>query len=404
MRRGWAARSSATTGAASSWRRSWAQIDHPHVIRVHDFEQGGETLLLVMEYAAGGSLAERIAQARQGGGAIPTDDAVRIVREVAEGLAALHAIDIVHRDVKPSNILFDGQGHAKVSDLGLAQVPHGPSQRSLAGSLAVAHPGTPAYMSPEQQGTTGYLAPASDVYGLGVVLFEMLTNRLYDNQRPGTRVRALREGVPEWLDDLLARMLADAPRDRPWDGAELAEALDEGQPEAREAETAREAELKRRQAEAERQAEVKRQREEADAAARRAAEAAKQQPAWQKIGIEMISIPAGESLYGENKEKVTLPAYSLAKTSVTNAQYGAFVAATGRGRRVTGRAGIFLKGKENHPVVNVSLGDAEAFCAWAGLRLPGSRSGRRERGGRTGGSTRGVRGRRVAATVWRRGG
>ena len=170
-----------------------------------------------------------MAQARAVGGFIPIDEAVRITREAAEGLAALHALDVVHRDVKPTNLLFDEKGRVKVSDLGLAQISHGPSQRSLGGSLARPHPGTPAYKSPEQQATTDYLPPASDIYSLGVVLFEMLTGRAYKNLKPGTQLSKLHNDAPAWLDELLARMLADVPRARPWDGGELMSELEAGQ-------------------------------------------------------------------------------------------------------------------------------------------------------------------------------
>jgi serine/threonine protein kinase len=177
-----------------------------------------------MEYAAGGSLQTRLDQARQERRPLPIDECVRIALDIAQGLAAIHPLDIVHRDLKPSNILFDEQGRAKVADLGLAQVPGGPSLRSVI-SQGVPHPGTPGYMSPEQEKTYGHLTPASDVYALGLLLFEMLTGRMYRNVRPGTRVRTLREEVPEWLDDLVARMLAQNPEERPWDGAEVIELL-----------------------------------------------------------------------------------------------------------------------------------------------------------------------------------
>ena len=199
-----------------------AHIDSPHVVRVHDFEESEDMLALVMEYAAGGSLQTRLDQARQERRPLPIDECVRIALDIAQGLAAIHPLDIVHRDLKPSNILFDEQGRAKVADLGLAQVPGGPSLRSVM-SQGVPHPGTPGYMSPEQESSYGYLTPASDVYALGLLLFEMLTGRRYRNVRPGTRVRSLREEVPPWLDDLLARMLAQNPAERPWDGAEVAQ-------------------------------------------------------------------------------------------------------------------------------------------------------------------------------------
>ncbi|MBC8255115.1 MAG: protein kinase, partial [Ardenticatenia bacterium] len=201
-----------------------AQLDDPHLIRVHDFEEEEDTLHLVMEYAPGGSLATRIAE----WGPLPVDEVVQIGLDVAKGLATLHNNQprIVHRDLKPSNILFHANGRAKVSDLGLAQVPSRSSRRSWGGSLAVGHPGTPEYMSPEQERETGYLQPPSDVYALGCVLFEMLTGRLYKHVRPGTRVRELRTEVPDWLDDLVARCLRKEKEERPWDGEEVIEALD----------------------------------------------------------------------------------------------------------------------------------------------------------------------------------
>jgi len=198
-----------------------ARITHPNVIQVYDVEQQEGDLILVMEYAPGGSLEERLRKAQQTGKTIPIQEALRIAKEVAQGLAALHALDVVHRDLKPSNILFDAHGQAKVADLGLAQVPGGFSDRELLGSYAQAHPGTPAYKSPEQERSKDYLKPASDVYALGLVLFEMLTLRAYKGQPPGTRARALRQDVPKWLDELLAHMLSLDPTARPWNGEAL---------------------------------------------------------------------------------------------------------------------------------------------------------------------------------------
>jgi serine/threonine protein kinase len=202
-----------------------AQIDHPHVIRVYDLEEAEDLLALLMEYAAGGSLQIRLEELRRRGELLPVVECVRIAREVAEGLVAVHTLDAVHRDLKPSNILFDEQGRVKIADLGLAQVPGGSSLRSVL-SQAVPHPGTPAYMSPEQMTSSVHLTPASDVYALGCVLFEMLTGRMYRNVRPGTSVRSLRENVPGWLDELFVRMLAKNPEERPWNGEEVTEIIE----------------------------------------------------------------------------------------------------------------------------------------------------------------------------------
>ncbi len=227
-----------------------ARIDHPHVVRVYDFvEEEGEALYLIMEYMPGGSLYERLEAVREGKRPpLSVEEVVRLGIDVARGLAALHERQIVHRDLKPSNILFDAAGRAKVADLGLAQIPGGPSMRSQV-SAPEPHPGTPAYMSPEQMDTYGYLTPASDVFSLGAVLFEALTGKVYRGVKPGTRVRDVREDVPAWLDDLIMRMLAKDPEARPWDGGEVAELLGQG---ARgEAERERQAKIARLQAEAE---------------------------------------------------------------------------------------------------------------------------------------------------------
>jgi serine/threonine protein kinase len=204
------------------------QLDSPNLIRVYDFEQEGDAYLLVMEYAQGGSLEERIRQMRKTGQPFPVERVIKIGKEIALGLGALHAKDAVHRDLKPSNILFDKKGCAKVADLGLAQVPGGPSMRSQL-SQALRHPGTAGYMSPEQEQSSLLLRPASDIYVLGIILFEVLTGRNYNYLKPGTKARDLNPDTPYWLNDLLMRMLSDDPKDRPWDGTDTAELLRKGE-------------------------------------------------------------------------------------------------------------------------------------------------------------------------------
>ena len=197
---------------------------HPNLLQVHNFQHIDDLLILEMEYAPGGSLAGRIAHARKTKQPIPIDEVVQIGIDVASGLAELHELDIVHRDLKPNNILFDGQGRAKVADLGLAQIPGGPSMRTRL-SNPPPHPGTPGYMSPEQKNSRDYLPSASDSYALGLVLFETLTGKVYKGKPAGTRVRSLRPDVPGWLDDLITKILSDDPQNRPWDGNEVAALL-----------------------------------------------------------------------------------------------------------------------------------------------------------------------------------
>lgn len=177
-----------------------------------------------MEYAPGGSLLTRLEKLKAQGEQMPIAEALQITLDIANGLAVLHSRDIVHRDIKPSNILFDNKGHAKLADLGLAQIPGGPSMRSQL-SNPTPHPGTPGYMSPEQEHERGLLKPPSDIYALGLVIFEMLTGRNYALLRSGTQASSLQPNILPAIDALLMRMLATDINTRPWDGKECAELL-----------------------------------------------------------------------------------------------------------------------------------------------------------------------------------
>jgi len=341
-----------------------AMFDHPNLVRVYDFERDAETLILVMEYCPGGSLADRLREHKIKRENLALEPVLQIGLEISRGLEALHQMDLVHRDLKPSNILFDSQGRAKVSDLGLAQIGD-LSIRPLLGSLSPKHPGTPGYMSPEQENQTNYLRPASDVYALGVVLFEALTGRMVQNLKPGTRLQSLHPDAPGWLDELLANMLHKDPEQRPWDGAEVVKLLEQGLKE----------QAQRQQAGIERSA-AQLQKELAE---RQEREAQEKQLDEMTItlapGVEMVfrRVPAGEFWMGSDdndKEaekhekplhKVHLDEYWIGKYPVTNTQYQAYVNAN----KTAGWE--FEPGKERHPAVYVSWEDAAGFCKWASL-------------------------------------
>ncbi len=210
-----------------------AGLKSPYIVTVYDYEEQNDLLVLRMDYLPGGSLADRLQKLKLEGGQVPRQmpviDAVRVALDVAQGLAVLHGAEVVHRDVKPSNILFTADGRALVADLGLAQAPGGSSDRLvLSGDDRPWQPGTRDYMSPEQVHSKDRLTSASDIYTLGAVLFEMLTGRLYWNVKPGTTVQALRPDTPKWLSALLDRMLAEDYKLRPWNGSEVAAALRKG--------------------------------------------------------------------------------------------------------------------------------------------------------------------------------
>lgn len=204
------------------------RLSHPNLIKIYELVEDNQGLYLIMEYASGGNLADLLSKCQRNNEMLPVDIVVEIMRQLSLGLAVLHNkhAPVVHRDLKPSNILFDADGNPKIADYGLAQVPHGLSQRSRLGSIAEPHPGTPMYMSPEQENSLAVLRPVSDVYALGLIFFELLTGVNYKMQRPGTLVTSFRKEVPDHLSNLLSSMLAEDPNQRPWDGTEVLAALE----------------------------------------------------------------------------------------------------------------------------------------------------------------------------------
>lgn len=179
------------------------------------------------EFAPRGSLYDVFLQNRASGKLLAAPKIVRVGLEIAEGLAGLHTRDIVHRDVKPSNILFDTANHLKISDLYLAQVSTGNGLHAQA-SASLPFSGPFGYMSPEQERAHGKITPAADIYSLGMILFELLTGYNSGKLPPGTTAASIRKDTPAWLDELIARMLNKDPTHRPHDGATAAALLRAG--------------------------------------------------------------------------------------------------------------------------------------------------------------------------------
>lgn len=205
-----------------------ARLQSSHLIQVFDFEVAEERLHLVMEYAPKGSLEDKLKITKKAQEFLSEEVTLKIASEIALGLKDLHHQHIIHRDLKPSNILFTQQGVAKMADLGLAQVPGGTSMRSRMGSLVEMspHPGTPDYMSPEQRESYAALQPPSDIYALGLVLFEMLTGKNPYYLRQGTQLTDLRPELKQEVSDLVGRMLNKNPEERFWDGEELLQQIE----------------------------------------------------------------------------------------------------------------------------------------------------------------------------------
>ena len=212
------------------WARSFerearilARLSDPGIVQIFDVGQGDEGLYYVSELIDGESLAERLRR-----GPLDPPVAAEIAAQLCRALARAHAENVVHRDVKPANIMLTAEGHVKVADFGIARLAEGSSDG--AGATIV---GTPRYMSPEQ--ARGHLpTPATDVYSAGIVLYEMLAGVPPFTERAAVELalRHLRDAppplpstVPPALVAVARRALAKAPTDRFGNGAEMAQAI-----------------------------------------------------------------------------------------------------------------------------------------------------------------------------------
>jgi tRNA A-37 threonylcarbamoyl transferase component Bud32 len=205
-----------------------ASLNHPSVVQIYDHGRSEDgTYFMAMEYVPGGTLKERIAES----GSLDPLEADDIASRVADALAEAHRSGIVHRDIKPQNVLLTASGEAKVADFGIARAA---SASTITETNLLL--GTAAYMSPEQVAGER-VGPPSDLYSLGAVLYEMLTGGLPHEaddpiatamkrlERPPPHPREANPAVPEELDALTARLLAKDPLERYPGAAELAEDL-----------------------------------------------------------------------------------------------------------------------------------------------------------------------------------
>jgi tetratricopeptide (TPR) repeat protein len=207
-----------------------SRLVHPNILPVHDSGTADGLLFYVTPYVAGESLRERIRRE----GPLPLRDAIRITREVAEALAYAHGQDVVHRDIKPGNILLEA-GHAVIADFGLARAIHAAVGDDVSSAgLAI---GTPPYMSPEQATGGDQIDGRSDLYSLGCVFYEMLAGEppftgpsaqaiaAKHLQLLPPALRTVRPHIPPLIEAAIGRALEKVPADRFQSAEDFARAL-----------------------------------------------------------------------------------------------------------------------------------------------------------------------------------
>ncbi len=203
-----------------------ARLAHPHIVPIHDVGEGKGIVYFVMGLIEGESLAARIRRR----GRVPAEEARRIMRETVDALSAAHALSVIHRDIKPDNILLEGtRGRVMVTDFGIAKALTASSSATLTSAgMAI---GTPSYMSPEQAAGERDIDGRSDLYSVGIVAYQMLSGELPFNAptvagilmkhitEPAPLLHERFSDVPEDLSLAVARCLEKDPENR-WPSAE----------------------------------------------------------------------------------------------------------------------------------------------------------------------------------------
>jgi formylglycine-generating enzyme required for sulfatase activity len=327
--------------------QSW---QHPNVVSVHDFVEHDHLMAIVMEYVAGPTLIEHLSRWR---GRMPFDELNLIFSGILEAMDEAHAVGIIHRDLKPENILVSTTPHGlrpKIVDFGLARILEGTSY-----TVSGAFLGTCRYMAPEQVKSPQHADHRSDIYSLGVTLYQLATGHLpFDSASPFTVMMAhatdppplpsrFRPDLPPGLEALLLDALAKNPDDRPTTCGEF------------------------------------RQRLHGVLGAPGGAPPAPLAPRLRDpFGDEMILVDGGLFPMGPDRRTVLLDPFYIDRFPVTNAQFVRFLSVTGYRPGDPGahrflahwRKNTLPPGLHQHPAIQVSWHDARAYAAWAGKRLP----------------------------------
>ena len=208
-----------------------ASLRHENIIQIHDFDVQDENYYMVMEYVDGDTLTEKLQKLSKTKSKMPLDEVLSITKQVAKALAHAHKQGIIYRDLKPSNILIAKNGQTFLTDFGIAKIAS-TTQFTSTGALI----GTPAYMSPELcKGID--LTPVSDLYSLGIIIYEMLTGEIpYDSETPLSILQKHitepipslyehRVDLPAAFEKIISTALAKEPEDRYQTADEISKAL-----------------------------------------------------------------------------------------------------------------------------------------------------------------------------------
>ena len=198
-----------------------ARLEHVHILPVYDFDGTHDPPYIVMRYLEGGTVRDVLAQ-----GPLPLDEVAYLIQQAGSALHYSHRQGIVHRDVKPANVLIDTEGNAFVSDFGIARILDESARRGESLTMTGSAVGTPAYMAPEQIQGQAQVDERVDIYALGALLFEMVTGELpfqgpglvqllYQHLKdPVPDPRTFRPELPPTLGSVIQQAMAKEPQDR----------------------------------------------------------------------------------------------------------------------------------------------------------------------------------------------
>lgn len=210
-----------------------AILRHPNIVQIFDFGKHTSGYYMVMEFIDGSDLSVLLSQHRERKELLPRDKVIRIIRDVAAALDYAHGRGVIHRDVKPSNIMITTEGQPILTDFGLVMLPAHRSQVTLGNTF-----GTPHYVAPEQAISSAAAVAASDIYSLGVILYEMATGRLpFDDESPlSVALKHISEAPPppttinpnlsHDVESVILRTLSKDPSDRFATAGDMVSALE----------------------------------------------------------------------------------------------------------------------------------------------------------------------------------